>query len=60
MFTQAAYRNLTAQIPSEEAPPVALVEIDAESLYRAKLPNSQLHPINRSYIAKLVDSTKES
>lgn len=59
MFTQAAYRNLTAQIPSEEAPPVALVEIDAESLYRAKLPNSQLHPINRSYIAKLVDSTRK-
>lgn len=59
MFTQAAYRNLTAQIPSEEAPPVALVEIDTESLYRAKLPNSQLHPFNRSYIAKLVDGTRK-
>lgn len=59
VFTQSLYRNLTAQIPSEEAPPVALVEIDTESLYRAKLPNSQLHPINRSYIAKLVDGTRK-
>ncbi|HCF28677.1 MAG TPA: hypothetical protein DEV81_16070, partial [Cyanobacteria bacterium UBA11049] len=59
MFTQAVYRNFTAQIPSESAPPVALVEIDTESLYRAKLPNSQLHPINRSYIGKLVDGTRK-
>lgn len=59
MYTQAVYRNLTAQIPTEEAPPVALVEIDTESLYRAKLPNSQLHPMNRSYIAKLVDGTRK-
>ncbi len=59
MFTQAVYRNLTAQIPTEEAPPVALVEIDTESLYRAKLPNSQFHPMNRSYIASLVDGTRK-
>ena len=59
MFTQAVYRNLTAQIPSEEIPSVALVEIDTELLYRAKLPNSQLHPFNRSYIAKLVDGTRK-
>lgn len=59
MLTQSVYRNATAQIPSEEAPPVALVEIDSESLYRAKLPNSQLHPLSRSYIAKLVESTRK-
>ena len=55
MFTQAVYRDATAQIPSSEAPPVALVEIDTESIYRAQLPNSQLMPMNRSYIAKLLD-----
>jgi hypothetical protein len=59
IFTQAVYRNATAQLPNEEAPPVALVEIDSESLYRAKLTNSQLHPINRSYIAKLLESTRK-
>ncbi|MGF1674120.1 MAG: CHASE2 domain-containing protein [Rivularia sp. (in: cyanobacteria)] len=57
MLTQSVYRQATAQIPSEEAPPVALIEIDAESIYRAGLPNSQLQPMNRSYIAKLLDST---
>jgi CHASE2 domain-containing sensor protein len=59
LLTQSVYRNVTAQIPSEEAPPVALVQIDTESLYRAQLPNSQLLPMNRSYIAKLVDSTRK-
>jgi CHASE2 domain/CHAT domain len=57
ILAQSVYRNVTAQIPSEEVPPVALVEIDAESISRAKLPNTQLMPFNRSYIAKLVDST---
>jgi hypothetical protein len=58
VLTQAAYRNVTKQIPNDEAPPVALVEIDKESIYRAGLPNSQLHPFNRSYIAKLVERLK--
>jgi len=55
IFTQAVYRNVTAQIPSSETPPVALVEIDTESIYRYKLPHSQLMPMNRSYLAKLID-----
>ncbi len=55
MLNQAVYRDVTTQISDKEAPPVALVEIDSESIYRAKLPNSQLLPFNRSYIAKLVD-----
>ncbi|BAY09330.1 CHASE2 domain-containing protein [Calothrix sp. NIES-2098] len=59
LLTQSIYRNVTAQIPSEEAPPVALVQIDEESLYRAQMPNSQLLPMNRRYIAKLVDSTRK-
>ncbi len=59
MFVQSAYRNVTGQVSSEEAPPVALVEIDAESISRFGLPNSQVQPMNRSYIAKLVDGTKK-
>lgn len=59
MVNQAVYRDITAQIPKEEVPPVALVEIDTESIYRARLPNSQLHPFNRSYIAKLLENTNK-
>lgn len=55
MFSQAVYRDVTTQIPSSESPPVALVQIDTESIYRAKLSDSQLMPMNRSYIAKLLD-----
>ncbi|BAY91018.1 MULTISPECIES: CHASE2 domain-containing protein [unclassified Tolypothrix] len=58
-FTQAVYRSATAQVDAEEAPPVALVQIDTESIYRAQLPNSQLFPMNRSYLAKLLDSTRK-
>ncbi|MBN3958725.1 CHASE2 domain-containing protein [Nostoc sp. NMS8] len=58
ILTQSVYRQITTQIPSDEAPPVALVEIDTESISRANLPNSQLHPMNRSYIAKLIDRAK--
>ncbi|MHC5596065.1 MAG: CHASE2 domain-containing protein [Nostoc sp.] len=58
MFVQSVYRQATSQIPSDESPPVALVEIDTKSIYRANLPNSQLNPLNRSYIAKLVDRVK--
>ncbi|AFY57568.1 CHASE2 domain protein [Rivularia sp. PCC 7116] len=54
MLNQAVYRDITAQI-SNEAPPVTLIEIDSESIYRAQLPHSQLLPFNRSYIAKLLD-----
>ncbi|MDJ0734322.1 MAG: CHASE2 domain-containing protein [Nostocaceae cyanobacterium] len=54
MFSQAVYRNRTAQIPSSETPPVLIVQIDTESIYRAKLPTPQLMPINRSYIAQLL------
>lgn len=57
LFTQSVYRNLTAQVPSEETPPVALVQLDTESIYRAGI--SQLHPINRSYLATVIDRLRE-
>jgi len=52
-FVQSIYRDLTVQVPSSEAPPVALVQIDTESIYRGGI--SQLNPINRSYLAKLLE-----
>lgn len=58
MFLQSAYRDVTAQIPSEEAPPVALVEIDTTSISKARLPDSQLRPMNRSYLGKLLDQLR--
>ena len=55
MFSHAVFRDVTTQIPSSESPPVGLVQIDTESIYRAKLSDSQLMPMNRRYIAKLLD-----
>lgn len=52
-FVQSIYRDFTTQVPSEEAPPVALVQIDTDSIYRGRI--SQLYPINRSYLAKLIE-----
>ncbi len=52
-FVQSIYRDLTVQVPSESAPPVALVQIDTESIYRSGI--SELNPINRSYLAKLIE-----
>ncbi|MBD2204535.1 CHASE2 domain-containing protein [Calothrix sp. FACHB-1219] len=59
VLTQSVYRNVTAQIPTEQAPPVALVQIDNQSLYRAQMPSNQLLPMNRSYISKLIDGTRK-
>ncbi|MDJ0799542.1 MAG: CHASE2 domain-containing protein [Calothrix sp. MO_167.B12] len=59
IFTQAVYRHATAQISAAETPPVTLIQIDMESISRAKLPNSQLLPMNRSYIAKLLDRVRK-
>lgn len=60
VFTQAVYRSATAQTSSKKIPPVALVEIDTESIIKAQLPNSQLSPINRSYLASLIERVRKS
>ncbi|BAZ09738.1 putative Chase2 sensor protein [Calothrix sp. NIES-4071] len=59
IFTQAVYRETTKQIPDSEAPPVALVEIDSESITKRKLPSSQILPMNRSYIAELMERVRK-
>lgn len=53
ILTQAVYRDLTEQIPAEVKPPVALVQIDEESIRKAKI--SVPNPIDRGYLAKLIE-----
>jgi hypothetical protein len=58
IWTQAVYRDYTGQVPaSKEPPPVALIQIDANSIYNAGL--SKLHPFDRSYLAKILDRVTE-
>lgn len=52
LLCQSYYRALTAQVPAQAIPPMALIQIDQASIYRQGL--SQLHPIDRSYLAQLI------
>lgn len=49
---QALYRNLTQQIPPQTTPPVLLVQIDKESLDKAKI--QKISPLDRSYLARIL------
>jgi hypothetical protein len=53
VLVQAVYRQITHQVPTTKKPPVLLVEIDDESIKKAKI--STPVPMNRSYLAQLVD-----
>ena len=57
VLTQAIYRNLTNQIDTTTTPPVLLVEIDNESINKAKIYKPR--PINREYLAQIVDKLVE-
>jgi CHASE2 domain/CHAT domain len=59
ILSQAVYRKTTNQIPDSEAPPVALIEIDSESITKRKLPDSQILPMNRSYLAQLMERARK-
>ncbi|MBE9059756.1 CHASE2 domain-containing protein [cf. Phormidesmis sp. LEGE 11477] len=50
---QAAYRNLTGQVPTA-SPPVLLVEIDDLSI-REGFPNGVPNPMDRAYLASILD-----
>lgn len=53
---QAIYRDVTKQIPpAPEKPPVLIVQVDEKSLNQANIQSSKFSPIDRSYIAYLVD-----
>lgn len=57
IWTQAVYRDRTGQVPPLEQPPVALIEIDTESIRRADL--AKLSPFDRTYLAKILDRLTE-
>jgi hypothetical protein len=54
VLMQARYRQLTHQVPTTNKPPVLLVQIDADSIRKAKIPYPAV-PMDRSYLAQLVD-----
>lgn len=53
LLVQAIYRQLTNQV-GKTTPPVLLVEVDEESIRKAKISNPK--PLERKYLASLVDS----
>ncbi len=58
ILTQAVYRDLTGQVPAEVKPPVALVQIDNESIRRSQM--ITINPIDRGYLADLIDKLSGS
>ncbi|KST63856.1 CHASE2 domain-containing protein [Mastigocoleus testarum] len=57
VLAQAIYRNLTGQINSVTTPPVLLVQIDNESIKKARIFNPR--PMDRKYLASLIDKLVE-
>lgn len=54
VLVQAFYRQITSQVGNVASPPpVLLVQIDEESIRKAKISNPK--PMNRQYLASLVD-----
>ncbi|MBW4549542.1 MAG: CHASE2 domain-containing protein [Aphanocapsa sp. GSE-SYN-MK-11-07L] len=57
---QAVYRSLTQQIPPKSLPPVQLIHIDQDSLTRAKIPADKYDPMDRSYLASVLNKLSSS
>ncbi|NJN10680.1 MAG: CHASE2 domain-containing protein [Richelia sp. RM1_1_1] len=55
LWVQAIYRQLTGKVSQQEIPPVLLVKIDDESIKKSKGQISNPRPMNREYIASLVN-----
>jgi len=55
VWMQSVYRNITEQLPTEKSPPVLLVHIDRESLIHANIDARRINPIDRTYLARLID-----
>lgn len=54
LWMQAAYRDLTGQLPpAEQVPPVALVQIDQRSIKDAEL--QQINPMDQRYLGQLLE-----
>jgi len=53
LLVQAIYRQFTGQVDRVATPPVLLVQIDNDSMAKAKISNPK--PMDRRYLARLVD-----
>jgi CHASE2 domain/CHAT domain len=58
MAVQSFYRDVTGQLPPRTTPPVALVQIDGDSINRPEF--AETSPIDRSYLAKLLQSLQNA
>lgn len=59
LWTQAVYRHVTSRpLQADVSPPVLLVHIDEESIRRG-ISDGQASPINRAYLAALLDRLVE-
>ena len=57
---QSAYRQVTHQIPSEKLlPPILLIHVDEKSLDEAGTSAYKFNPIDKSYLAKIIDKLTE-
>ena len=53
---QSAYRQVTQQIPSQTSPPpILLIHVDEKSLNDAETNAYKFNPIDRRYLAKIID-----
>jgi hypothetical protein len=57
-YFQAVYRNVTTQLPVDEPPPVALVQIDTDSLQAAGV--SHFRPLDRTYLASILNRLQQN
>ncbi|XGV99110.1 MAG: CHASE2 domain-containing protein [Leptolyngbya sp. BL-A-14] len=53
LWVQAAYRDVTRQVPAVATQPVTLVRIDEKSIRRAGI--STPNPLDRAYLSRLID-----
>lgn len=59
ILLQAAYRQVTFQVPAKGSSPVRLIQIDEESLKADADKIKQIHPIDYSYLAALLNRLSE-
>jgi CHASE2 domain-containing sensor protein len=59
LWLQVNYRQLTGQLPINTPAPVLLVQIDEASIQKDGLEARKINPIDRTYLAKLLDRVQQ-
>ncbi|BAY81595.1 putative Chase2 sensor protein [Calothrix parasitica NIES-267] len=60
LLLQAIYRQTTNQIAEQKKPEVVLLQIDNQSIQKSPIPIPDPRPMNREYIALLINKLTES